>query len=187
MGRADCIDVLPDLFSQRGLPGHVGSENGPEFIAETVRGWTAAVGSQTAYIEPDSPWENGYCEGFNATLRNEFLDGEVFHTLKEASVVIERWRKDDNTIRPHSSPAKPHDRMGTLLRARVRQQGRFMGAEPSRRIGHQGLFLCGQRQDKGAAVLGPQTGIGRCPREITADDRIRTLDISADECFDWAQ
>ncbi|TXN20725.1 IS3 family transposase [Methylobacterium sp. WL9] len=99
----DVIDVLSDLFSLRGMPGHIRSDNGPEFIAKAVQDWIAAVGSQTAYIEPGSPWENGYCESFNAKLRDELLDGEVFHTLKEASVVIEQWRRHDNSIRPHSS------------------------------------------------------------------------------------
>ncbi|TXN75730.1 IS3 family transposase [Methylobacterium sp. WL18] len=99
----DVIDVLSDLFSLRGVPGHIRSDNGPEFIAKAVQDWIAAVGSTTAYIEPGSPWENGYCESFNAKLRDELLNGEVFYTLKEASVVIEQWRKDYNTIRPHSS------------------------------------------------------------------------------------
>ena len=99
----DVIDVLSDLFSLRGVPGHIRSDNGPEFIAKAVQDWIAAVGSVTAYIEPGSPWENGYCESFNAKLRDELLNGEVFYTLKEASVVIEQWRKDYNTIRPHSS------------------------------------------------------------------------------------
>ena len=99
----DVIDVLSDLFSLRGVPGHIRSDNGPEFVAKAVQAWIAAVGSATAYIEPGSPWENGYCESFNAKLRDELLNGEVFYTLKEASVVIEQWRKDYNTIRPHSS------------------------------------------------------------------------------------
>jgi putative transposase len=76
---------------------------GPEFIAKAVQDWIAAVGSTTAYIEPGSPWENGYCESFNAKLRDELLNGEVFYTLKEASVVIEQWRRHYNSIRPHSS------------------------------------------------------------------------------------
>ncbi|QEE37586.1 IS3 family transposase [Methylobacterium sp. WL1] len=99
----DVIDVLSDLFSLRGVPGHIRSDNGPEFIAKTVQDWIAAVGSATAYIEPGSPWENGYCESFNAKLRDELLNGEVFYTLKEASVVIEQWRRHYNSIRPHSS------------------------------------------------------------------------------------
>ena len=99
----DVIDVLSDLFSLRGVPGHIRSDNGPEFIAKAVQDWIAAVGSATAYIEPGSPWENGYCESFNAKLRDELLNGEVFYTLKEASVVIEHWRRHYLGIRPHSS------------------------------------------------------------------------------------
>ena len=99
----DVIDVLSDLFSLRGVPSHVRSDNGPEFIAKAVQDWIAAVGSKTAYIEPGSPWENGTCESLNAKLRDEFLNGEVFYTLKDASVVIEQWRRHYNTIRPHSS------------------------------------------------------------------------------------
>jgi transposase InsO family protein len=99
----DVIDVLSDLFSLRGVPGHIRSDNGPEFIAKAVQDWIAAVGSTTAYIELGSPWENGYCESFNAKLRDELLNGEVFYTLKEASVVIEQWRWHYNSIRPHSS------------------------------------------------------------------------------------
>ncbi|SFN03190.1 Integrase core domain-containing protein [Methylobacterium pseudosasicola] len=85
----DVIDVLSDLFSLRGVPGHIRSDNEPEFIARSVRDWIAAVGSETAYIAPGSPWENGDCESFNAKLRDEVLNGEVFYTLEEASVVIE--------------------------------------------------------------------------------------------------
>ena len=99
----DVIDVLSDLFGLRGVPGHIRSDNGPEFIAKAVQDWIAAVGSTTAYIEPGRPWANGYCESFNAKLRDELLNGEVFYTLKEASVVIEQWRRDYNSIRPHSS------------------------------------------------------------------------------------
>ncbi len=77
--------------------------NGPEFIAKAVQDWIAAVGPTTAYIELGSPWENGYCVSFNAKLRDELLNGEVFYTLKEASVVIEQWRRHYNSIRPHSS------------------------------------------------------------------------------------
>ncbi len=77
----DVIDVLSDLFILRGVPGHVRSDNGPEFIAKAVREWIAAVGAKTAFIEPGSPWENGYCESFNAKLRDELLDGEIFYSL----------------------------------------------------------------------------------------------------------
>ena len=99
----DVIDVLSDLFILRGIPRHIRSDNGPEFIARALRDWIAAVGAKTAYIMPGSPWENGYCESFNSKLRDELLNGEIFYTLKEARIVIERWRRHYNTIRPHSS------------------------------------------------------------------------------------
>jgi transposase InsO family protein len=97
----DVIDVLSDLFILRGIPGHIRSDNGPEFVAKAVREWIAAVGAKTAYIEPGSPWENGYVESFNARLRDELLDGEIFYTLREAQIVIESWRRHFNAIRPH--------------------------------------------------------------------------------------
>lgn len=97
------IDVLTDLFILRGVPGHVRSDNGPEFIAKAVRDWIDAVGAKTAFIEPGSPWENGYCESFNSKLRDELLNGEIFYSLAEARVVIEAWRVHYNTARPHSS------------------------------------------------------------------------------------
>jgi putative transposase len=99
----DVIDVLSDLFILRGIPGHIRSDNGPEFVAKAVREWIAAVGTRTAYIEPGSPWENGYCESFNSKLRDELLNGEIFYTLEEAKVIIESWRQHYNTVRPHSS------------------------------------------------------------------------------------
>ena len=97
------IDVLTDLFILRGVPGHVRSDNGPEFMAKAVRDWIDAVGAKTAFIEPGSPWENGYCESFNSKLRDELLNGEIFYSLAEARVVIEAWRVHYNTVRPHSS------------------------------------------------------------------------------------
>ncbi len=99
----DVIDVLSDLFIVRGVPGHVRSDNGPEFIAKAVRKWISAVGARTAFIEPGSPWENGYCESFNSKLRDELLNGEIFYSLAEARIVIESWRRHYNTVRPHSS------------------------------------------------------------------------------------
>jgi transposase InsO family protein len=99
----DVIDVLSDLFILRGVPGHVRSDNGPEFIAKAVREWIDAVGARTAFIEPGSPWENGYCESFNSKLRDELLNGELFYSLAEARIVIEGWRQYYNTQRPHSS------------------------------------------------------------------------------------
>lgn len=99
----DVIDVLSDLFILRGVPGHIRSDNGSEFVAKAVREWISAVGAKTAYIEPGSPWENGYCESFNSKLRDELLKGEIFYTLREAQIVIETWRRHYNTVRPHSS------------------------------------------------------------------------------------
>jgi putative transposase len=99
----DVIDVLSDLFILRGVPSHIRSDNGPEFVAKSVQSWITAVGAKTAYIAPGSPWENGYVESFNARLRDELLNGEIFYTLKEAQIVIESWRRHYNTIRPHGS------------------------------------------------------------------------------------
>ncbi|WP_455989503.1 IS3-like element ISMex5 family transposase [Methylorubrum extorquens] len=100
---ADVIDVLSDLFILRGVPGHIRSDNGPEFIAKSVQAWITGVGARTAYIAPGSPWENGYVESFNARLRDELLNGEIFYTLKEAQIVIESWRLHYNSVRPHAS------------------------------------------------------------------------------------
>jgi putative transposase len=85
----DVIDALSDLFILRAVPGHIRSDNGPEFVAKAVQDWIAAVGASTAYIERGSPWENGFIESFNARLRDELLDGEIFYTLREAQIVIE--------------------------------------------------------------------------------------------------
>jgi len=99
----DVIDVHADLFILRGIPAHIQSDNGPEFMATALREWVAAVGAKAAYIELGSPWKNGYCESFNGRLRDELLIGEIFHTLNEAKIVIEAWRRHYNTVRPHSS------------------------------------------------------------------------------------
>jgi len=100
---ADVIDVLSDLFILRGVPAHIRSDNGPEFIAKLVQSWVTSVGAKTAYIAPGSPWENGYVESFNAQIRNELLNGEIFYTLKEAQIMIEGWRRHYNTVRPHGA------------------------------------------------------------------------------------
>jgi transposase InsO family protein len=100
---ADVIDVLSDLFILRGIPGHIRSDNGPEFAATAVKAWISGVGARTAFIEPGSPWENGYVESFNGKLRDELLNAEVFNTLAEAKILIEQWRRHYNTVRPHSS------------------------------------------------------------------------------------
>ncbi len=103
LNSTDVIDVLSDLFILRGVPGHIRSDNGPEFIAQAVQDWITAVGAKTAYIAPGSPWENGYIESFNARFRDELLDGEIFYSLREAQVVIESWRRHFNTVRPHGA------------------------------------------------------------------------------------
>ena len=99
----DVLDRLADLFVARGTPEFIRSDNGTEFTARVVRDWLARLGVRTLFIEPGSPWENGYVESFNGKLRNELLNGEVFMTLLEAQVLVERWRRHYNTIRPHSS------------------------------------------------------------------------------------
>ena len=99
----DVLHHLADLFVDRGPPDHIRSDNGPEFTAKAVRAWLGRIGVGTLFIEPGSPWENGYNESFNGKLRDELLNGEIFYTLTEAQVLIERWRQHYNTVRPHSS------------------------------------------------------------------------------------
>lgn len=99
----DVLERLSDLFVRRGVPAYIRSDNGPEFTARKVRDWLKRLDVKTLFIEPGSPWENGYNESFNGTLRYELLDVEWFDTLLEAKVLIERWRVEYNTIRPHSS------------------------------------------------------------------------------------
>jgi len=99
----EVIERLAHLFIGKGIPGHIRSDNGPEFTAKVIRKWLADLGVKTLFIEPGSPWENGYIESFNGKLRDELLNGEIFATLLEAKVLIETWRKEYNTIRPHSA------------------------------------------------------------------------------------
>ena len=99
----DVLDTLADLFVTQGVPAHLRSDNGPEFTAELVRLWLAALQVQTLFIEPGNPWENGYVESFNGKLRDELLDREIFYTLTEAKILIERWRREYNKVRPHSA------------------------------------------------------------------------------------
>ncbi len=103
MKSGDVIEVLGNLFLERGVPFHIRSDNGPEFIANKLRAWIGKLGVKPLYIEPGSPWENGYIESFNGKLRDELLNREIFYTFLEAKVLIERWPRDYNTIRPHSS------------------------------------------------------------------------------------
>lgn len=99
----DVLERLAWLMATRGVPEHIRSDNGSEFTAKPVREWLGKVGVKTLYIEPGSPWENGYVESFNGKLRDELLNGEIFYTVREAKVLVELWRKHYNTVRPHSA------------------------------------------------------------------------------------
>lgn len=99
----DVLEYLAKLFLMRGQPAFIRSDNGPEFIALKLREWLSGLEVKTLYIEPGSPWENGYCESFNGKMRDELLNGEIFYSLKEAQVLVEMWRREYNHVRPHSS------------------------------------------------------------------------------------
>jgi transposase InsO family protein len=99
----DVLDCLAELFIRNGVPEYIRSDNGSEFTAKELRTWLKRIGVQTLYIELGSPWENGFNESFNGKFRDELLNGELFYTLKEAKVLIEKWRLEYNTFRPHSS------------------------------------------------------------------------------------
>ena len=103
IGSKEVIEQLADAMIIHGIPKYIRSDNGPEFVAQVLRDWLKEIGVQTAYIEPGSPWENGFCESFNGTLRDELLNGEIFYNLKEAKVLVEQWRQHYNQVRPHSS------------------------------------------------------------------------------------
>jgi transposase InsO family protein len=103
LGSEDVLERLTELFVRRGPPAYIRSDNGGEFTAHAVRDWLAWLGVQTLYIQPGSPWENGYVESFNGKLRDELLNGEIFYTLQEAKVLIEQWRQHYNRFRPHSA------------------------------------------------------------------------------------
>jgi len=115
----DVIESLAELFVTKGLPRHIRSDNGPEFCANAVREWLDRLDVGPLFIEPGSPWENGYCESFNGKLRDELLNCEIFYTLQEAKILIENWQREYNAIRPHSSlgqrPQAPETR--TLIPA----------------------------------------------------------------------
>ena len=103
IGSINLLERLADLFLDRGTPEYIRSDNGPEFTANLIRTWLNDLEVATLFIEPGSPWENGYNESFNGKLRDEFLNGELFYTLAEARILIERWRREYNEVRPHSS------------------------------------------------------------------------------------
>jgi transposase InsO family protein len=110
----EVLETLAELFVTYGVPAHIRSDNGPEFTATVMRQWLAALDVETLFIEPGSPWENGYVESFNGKFRDELLNGELFYTLQEAQIIIERWRRLYNTCRPHSAlgyqPPAPESR-----------------------------------------------------------------------------
>jgi transposase InsO family protein len=99
----DVIFVLAELFMKHGTPEHIRSDNGPEFVAKKLMAWFKVLDVKPLFIEPGSPWENGYCESFNGKMRYLLLNGEIFYSLLEARVVIESWRRHYNEVRPHSS------------------------------------------------------------------------------------
>jgi putative transposase len=132
----DVVVQLTDLFVHRGVPEYLRSDNGSEFTAEALREWLQCLKVGTLFIEPGSPWENGYIESFNGRLRTEFLNAEIFDTLREAKVLIERWRREYNTIRPHSSldyrPPAPEailpEGSGSTLHPPVGDEGQAIGS-----------------------------------------------------------
>ncbi len=115
----DVIDQLYELFLLRGVPKHIRSDNGPEFTAKKIRDWLTELGVKTLFIEPGSPWENGYIESFNGKLRDELLNREIFTTLTEVKILIEQWRREYNHVRPHSAlryrPPAPEAIMPVLM------------------------------------------------------------------------
>ena len=105
LNSSDVLEVLDDLFVRRGVPKHIRSDNGSEFTAEAVRLWLSLLNIRPLYIEPGSPWENGYIESFHDKFRDELLNRELLDTLYEARVLVAQWRREYNTVRPHSSLA----------------------------------------------------------------------------------
>ena len=103
IGSVQVIEQLANAMIENGIPEYIRSDNGPEFIAKELRAWLSTIGVKTAYITPGSPWENGFCESFNGTFRDNLLDGEIFYSLQEAKVVVEEWVKHYNHERPHSA------------------------------------------------------------------------------------
>jgi len=128
----DVLHLLADLFAGRGAPDHIRSDNGPEFTAAAVREWLARLEVKTLFIEPGSPWENGYNESFNGRLRDELLNGEIFYNLEEARVLIEAWRRHYNTVRPHSALGYRPPAPETILQHRPVPAFAHEGLRPNR-------------------------------------------------------
>jgi transposase InsO family protein len=137
----DVLACLTDLFTRLGPPDHIRSDNGAEFTAIAVRDWLPRVGVKTLYIEPGSPWENGYNESFNGKLRDELLNGEIFYTLQEAKVLIEQWRRHYNTIRPHSALGYRPPAPQTIVPHRVDRPSAHEGLRANRRSSNGGEYL----------------------------------------------
>jgi len=127
IGSIQVIEQLANAMIANGIPEYIRSDNGPEFIAKELRSWLSGIGVKTTYIEPGSPWENGFCENFNGTFRDNLLDGEIFYSLKEAQIIVGEWVKQmtkgnpfrDNHVRPHSAlgyrPPAPQTQVPKLI------------------------------------------------------------------------
>ena len=115
----DVLRTLAGLMLRHGIPKHIRSDNGPEFVAKAVREWLSRLGIETLFIEPGSPWENGYIESFNGNLRDELLNGEIFTTLTEPKVLTELWRREYNQVRPHSALGYKPPAPEAALRPRI--------------------------------------------------------------------
>ncbi len=121
----DVINKLAELFSMRGLPKHIRSDNGPEFISHAIQGWLKKLEIEAMYIKPGSPWENGYAESFHSRFRDEFLALEEFESLHQARELTRIWREEYNHYRPHSSLGyqTPHEFAAGQISAQARQTG----------------------------------------------------------------
>jgi putative transposase len=154
------IERLAHLFVTKGIPEHIRLDNGSEFTAKAIRKWLTDIGVTTLFIEPGSPWENGYVESLNGKLRDELLNGEIFTTLLEAKVLIENWRRTYNGVRPHSSlgckPPAPETVMpnnGYLMEVANSEGGTMTGGRPRSRSSRPGrafrspILFCSTLQD----------------------------------------
>jgi putative transposase len=150
----DVIDVLSDLIL-RGVPAQIRSDNGPEFVAQAVQDWTAAVGAKTSYIDRGSPWENGYIESFNARLRDELLNGEIFYTLREAQIIAESWRRNYNTSKASNSKTASRSSKCRLTTPPDRPRHPISGIAPSSSEDKIRIVLEGLRDEDNRRALSP--------------------------------
>ena len=142
----DLLQLLTELFTLKGVPDHIRSDNGPEFTSKAVREWLRKVGVKTLFIEPGSPLENGYIESFNGKLRDELLNREIFYSLKEVQILTERWRQEYNTLSVGRQQKWDCDDLAGLPRV-----------EPDPLWDRRNAFNPICRLDLGAAHLGPPT------------------------------